>query len=81
MLRWQEELPVRMERRAGTDQLEPSLKQDSPGTSHNTDLSLLTLLATANSRGEILPASVRPFAGLDPPCSTGTPSFLLVASQ
>lgn len=54
------------------------------GTSHNTDLSLFTLLATANSRGEILTASVRPFAGLDRQRllrSVGTASSLLIASR
>lgn len=51
--------------RPGTDQVQPSLKQDSTGTSHNTDLSLFTHLATANSRREISSVPIRLSAGLD----------------
>lgn len=43
----------------GTDQEQPSLRQDSTGTSHNTDLSLLTRLATVNSSGESSTVSIR----------------------
>lgn len=57
--------PVMIKHRTGTDQVQPSLKQDPTGTSHNTDLSLFTHLATANSRGEISPVPIRLLAGLD----------------
>lgn len=57
--------PAMMEQRPGTDQVQPSFKQDGTGTSHNTDLSLFPHLATINSSAEISAVSVRPRARLD----------------
>lgn len=54
-----------MEQRPGTDQVQPSLKQDGTGTSHNTDLSLFPHLATINSSAEISAVSIRPRARPD----------------